>query len=79
MKVFISKGAGINKLIAKIKINLKTGKVARGQFNESRFLNIENAKSKYWKKEKPSEFHAEVIFIFIFPQRKIRRALKEKK
>ncbi len=75
MKAYITKGTGINMLSTKVKINLETGKAIRGQFNENKFLTIEGA--KYWEKEEVSGFHADVFFIFNFPQRKITKALKE--
>ncbi len=75
MKTYISKGTGINRLSGKVKINSRTGKVTRGQFNENRILIIEGA--KYWKKEEVSEFHADVSFIFNFPQRKITKGFKD--
>jgi hypothetical protein len=77
MKTYITKGSGINRLNTRVKINPETGKAIRGQFNENKFLIIENA--KYWEKEKVSGFYAHITFIFNFPQRKIKRALKEKK
>ncbi len=75
MKIYISKGTGINRLSGKVKANLETGKVIRGQFNENRILIIEG--EKYWEKQEVSEFHADVFFIFNFPQRKITKALKD--
>lgn len=75
MKTYISRGTGINRLRGRVKTNPRTGKVIRGQFNENRILIVEGA--KYWEKEKVAEFHADVLFIFNFPQRKITKALKD--
>ena len=80
MKTYISKGTGIgleNK--KRFKIHPETREFIRGQLRENKILLIEGR--KYWQKDTAtvSEFYADVFFIFNFPQRKISKALKEKK
>lgn len=77
MKAYITKGTGINKLSKKVKINPVNKEPIRGQFYENKILLVEGL--KYWQKntETANEFYADVFFIFNFPQRKIRKALKD--
>ena len=77
MKAYITKGTGINMLSTKVKINPTTKEPIRGQFRENKILIVEG--KKYWTAhtEDVNEFYADVFFIFNFPQRKIKKALKD--
>lgn len=77
MKTYISKGTGIGLESKKsLKIHPKTKKVIRGQLRENKILFIKGI--KYWEQPPDvNEFYADIFFIFNFPQRKIKKALKE--
>ncbi len=76
MKTHISKGTGINRLITTIKLNPDTKKVIRGQLRENKILKMDiQERTKYV--DDANKYHADVFFIFNFPQRKIHKALKE--
>lgn len=79
MKTYISRGTGICKESTKVKTDPITRKVKAGQFNENKILSVES--KKYWTANDAAanEFYADVFFIFIFPQRKITKAIKERK
>ena len=78
MRVHISKGTGINKLSTNIKLNPDTKEVIRGQLRENKILKMDSKKYTKYAGD-ANDFYADVFFIFNFPSRKIRRALKEKK
>jgi hypothetical protein len=76
MKAYISKGSGIGRENGFVKFNPTTDKIKPGQFHENRIIQKD---TKHHSSTEGEECYADVFFIFNFPQRKIRKALKRSK
>ena len=75
MKAYISKGSGIGRERGTLKTNPETKEIKPGQFHENRI--IQKKDIKFYSSTESKECHADVFFIFNFPQRKITKALKD--